>query len=102
MRHRPPEMSIVNGKYYGPIIDIIELLLSDAKVEPQWLNIPWPRTLLRAQNGIVDLIPRHSMTSDREKYLLPMLLGYEKRHVRYLFGPHINNVSKYQTLKYIS
>lgn len=99
MRHRPPEMSIVNGKYYGPIIDVIESLLSDEKVELQWVNVPWPRTLLRAQNGRVDLIPRHSMTSDREKYLLPMLLGYEQRHVRYLFGPHIKNVSKYQTLK---
>lgn len=99
VRHRPPEMSIVNNKYYGPLIDIIVLLLAEEQIEPIWLNVPWPRTLLRSQLGKVDIVPRHSLTSDREKYLLPMLLGYEQRNVRYLFGPHIKNISQYHTLK---
>lgn len=99
IRHRPPEMSIVEQSYSGPIIDIIDLLLSDANLDPQWSSVPWARTLLRAKLGQVDIIPRHSMTPEREKYLLPMLLGYEQRTIHYLLSPNIKNVDKYQSPK---
>ena len=99
LRHRPPEMSIIEQNYSGPIIDIIELLLKDANLEPLWLNVPWPRTLLRAKLGQVDIIPRHSMTPDREKYLLPMLLGYEQRTIHYLLAPTIKNADTYKSPK---
>ncbi|WP_198149791.1 substrate-binding periplasmic protein [Colwellia sp. MT41] len=99
LRHRPPEMSIVDNKYYGPLIDIIKLLLLDANLEPQWLVIPWPRTLLRAKLGQVDIIPRHSMTAERERYLLPMLLGYEQRSIHYLLAPTIKNIARYHSPK---
>lgn len=47
-------MLIVDKKYYGPLTYIIKLLLIDADLEPQWLAIPWPRTLLRAKLDQVD------------------------------------------------
>lgn len=99
IRHRPPEMSIVDKKYYGPLIDIINLLLIDADLEPQWLEVPWPRTLLRAKLGQVDIIPRHSMTPERQEYLLPMLLGYEQRSIHYLLSPDIIDIELYQSPK---
>jgi polar amino acid transport system substrate-binding protein len=37
------------------------------------------------------------MTPDREKYLLPMLLGYEQRNVHYLLSPTIKNIEQYQS-----
>ncbi|WP_197061264.1 substrate-binding periplasmic protein [Colwellia psychrerythraea] len=97
IRHRPPEMSIVDKKYSGPLIDIINLLLIDADLEAQWLVVPWPRTLLRAKLGQVDIIPRHSMTPERKEYLLPMLLGYEQRSVHYLLSPHLKNIEQYES-----
>jgi len=98
-RHRPPEMVITNDQYSGPIVDTINILLTSINEKPRWVNVPWPRTIQRARAGLVDIIPRHSMTLDRETFLLPMLLGYEQRSVRYLLGPHIKDISKYQTLK---
>lgn len=102
IRHRPPEMSIIDGKYYGPLIDIIDLLLLESKLEPQWLVVPWPRTLLRAKLGQVDIIPRHSMTLERKKFLLPMLIGYEQRSVHYLLSPSIQDIDQYQSPKQFS
>lgn len=99
IRHRPPEMSIIDQKHYGPLVDIINLLLLDAGLEPRWLSVPWPRTLLRAKSGKVDIIPRHSMTPDREEYLSAMLLGYEQRSVHYLLAPNIKNIIQYQSAK---
>jgi len=99
LRHRPPEMSVVDDDYSGPIIDIIKLLLEDANLQPQWLTVPWARTLLRAKLGQVDIIPRHSMTADREAYLLPMLIGYEQRTIHYLVAPTVKNVAQYQSPK---
>ena len=97
LRHRPPEMSLSGENHSGPIIDIVELLLADSELEPQWLNVPWARTLLRAKLGQVDIVPRHSMTPEREKYLLPMLIGYEQRIIHYLLAPNIKNIDKYQS-----
>jgi len=99
IRHRPPEMSIVEKSYSGPIIDIIDLLLEDANLEAQWLSVPWARTLLRAKLGQVDIVPRHSMTPERAGYLLPMLLGYEQRNVHYLLSPNIKNIEQFQSPK---
>jgi polar amino acid transport system substrate-binding protein len=102
LRHRPPEISLSNDTFKGPIVDIITLLLSSQNIGPKWLNVPWPRTLVRAKYGEVDIVPRHSMTFERKSFLLPMLLGYEKRSVRYLFGPHVKDVSKYQSIEQLT
>lgn len=99
LRHRPPEISITEKKISGPIIDIMDELLTSINITPFWMNVPWPRTLLRAKNGEVDIVLRHSMTPDREEYLLPMLIGYEQRVVYYLLGPHIKNVKQYQQIE---
>jgi polar amino acid transport system substrate-binding protein len=102
IRHRPPEMSIVNEQFYGPLKQVVTTLLFDSELEPICLPVPWPRTLQRAKMGKVDLIPRHSMTKERESFLLPMLLGYEQRSVRYLLGPHIKDISEYTSTEQFS
>lgn len=45
--------------------------------------MPWARTIKVAEMGQVDLIPVHSMTPERNDFLDPMLLGYDKRYVYY-------------------
>jgi len=102
VRHRPPEIVFTQNKPTGPVISIIDKLLVAIKAQPLWLNVPWPRTLMRAKNGQVDIIPRHSMTPEREKYLLPLLIGYEKRTLYYLFAPQIKNIEQYQSIKQLN
>ena len=102
LRHRPPEMIITDNKFSGPIVVIIDQLLSSIDVVPLWIDVPWPRTLRRAKSGKVDIVPRHSITSDRENFLLPMLLGYEDGTVYYLLGPHINKAEQYHELEQLN
>jgi len=98
LRHRPPEIIIHKEQFSGPIIDIIDELMRSVDYSPQWANIPWPRTLIRAENGLSDIVPRHSMTPNREEFLLPMLLGFENRNVFFLLSPEIKNIDQYQSV----
>jgi|GEM_PF-1179365 len=102
LRHRPAEITLSQDQFNGPIVDIIDILLSSEMIEPVWQNVPWPRTLARAKNGKVDIVPRHSLTLERREFLLPMLLGYEQRSVRYLLGPHLKDITKYKSIEQLS
>lgn len=99
MRHRPPEM-IVSGKdVSGPVKDLIEAMFVGTDATFDWQIVPWPRTLSRAIKGTVDVVPRHSMNAERELYLLPMLMGFEDRHVLYLMSPKYKNPQLYDSLE---
>lgn len=90
VRHRPPEMIIEADNVSGPVIDIIERILTQHGFLPQWQVVPWPRSLANAKLDQVDLLPRHSMNSRRDKFLSPLLLGFENREVNYLVSPLLN------------
>lgn len=57
-----------------------------------WQEVPWARTLSRAIQGSVDIVPRHSLNLEREKYLSSMLIGFENRSVTFLLAPHLINI----------
>lgn len=102
MRHRPPEIMVKDNQYSGPIKEVIETLADKNNLTVKWQNVPWPRTLIRAKSGTVDIVPRHSLTEERRRFLLPMLLGFEKRQVYYLLAPKYSEVGRYLKFKNFS
>jgi len=84
VRNRPPALVIKNETFSGPVLEIIELSLKRQGHKITWLNVPWARTLKMAkEGGNVDILPRHSMTSERYDYLLPIVYGHRKRKLFY-------------------
>lgn len=82
-RERQPEMFWYGNRLSGPVVEMIEKSLTRHGLEIRWADVPWMRSILMAQQGSVDLLPRHSMTEEREQYLLPVLYGYEVRKVSF-------------------
>ena len=102
-RSRPPEIIIKNGLPTGPIIKLVEILFHQQKLDIQWREAPWARSLKDAEVGKTDLLVRHSMNPQREQYLLPILLGYETRNVHYVvshkFADKINQLKEMKGLR---
>lgn len=80
-RDRPPYLNWMNGTCVGPEAEITELLLKKAGHTIKWHFKPWVRSLNEAKTGDVDLLPRHSMTDERQTYLYPILMGYRERKI---------------------
>jgi polar amino acid transport system substrate-binding protein len=100
VRNRVPEMVVEDGRFNGPVIDVINYIAEVENLELVYREVPWPRSLMNAKLGQVDLLPRHSMNHDREKYLAPILLGFENRVVNYLLSPKLKTqVIEFNDLK---
>ena len=82
-RDRHPVIYFENGECKGPGAAVINQVITRLGHKVNWSNVPWARTIKVAETGQVDLIPVHSMTPERNDFLDPMLLGYDKRYVYY-------------------
>ncbi|SIR02661.1 amino acid ABC transporter substrate-binding protein, PAAT family [Shewanella morhuae] len=82
-RDRHPVIYFENGECKGPGAAVINEVITRLGYKVNWSNVPWARTIKIAEIGQVDLIPVHSMTPERNDFLDPMLLGYDKRYVYY-------------------
>ncbi|MBS0042983.1 transporter substrate-binding domain-containing protein [Shewanella sp. M16] len=82
-RDRHPVIYVENGDCKGPGAAVINEVIARLGHKINWSNVPWARTIKVAEMGQVDLIPVHSMTPERNDFLDPMLLGYDKRYVYY-------------------
>ena len=82
-RDRHPVIYFENGECKGPGAAVINQVITRLGHKVSWSNVPWARTIKVAETGQVDLIPVHSMTPERNDFLDPMLLGYDKRYVYY-------------------
>lgn len=82
-RDRHPVIYVENGECKGPGAAVINEVIARLGHKINWSNVPWARTIKVAEMGQVDLIPVHSMTPERNDFLDPMLLGYDKRYVYY-------------------
>ena len=80
---RRPEMYTEDGVAKGPIIEIVDKVLSGAKLKPLYKPVPWSRTLHLAKSGSNILLVRHSMKKDREAFLEPIIYGHETRKVHF-------------------
>ena len=86
-RARPPEMTIENGKFAGPIKDVIEQAVGIAGLTISWSEVPFARSLKELQDGEPVLVPRFNRTPDREAYSLYLgPIAVQKRQV--LFAVH--------------
>ncbi|MDT3275789.1 transporter substrate-binding domain-containing protein [Shewanella sp. SP2S2-4] len=82
-RDRHPVIYVEKGECKGPGAAVINQVITRLGHKVNWSNVPWARTIKVAETGQVDLIPVHSMTPERNDFLDPMLLGYDKRYVYY-------------------
>ncbi|MCL1088974.1 transporter substrate-binding domain-containing protein [Shewanella profunda] len=82
-RDRQPVIYFEQGECKGPGAAVINEVFHRLGHRVNWAYVPWARTIKVAETGQVDLIPSHSMTTERESFLDPMLLGYDKRYVYY-------------------
>ncbi|HAY96270.1 transporter substrate-binding domain-containing protein, partial [Shewanella sp.] len=82
-RDRHPVIYVENGECKGPGAAVINEVIARLGHKINWSNVPWARTIKVSEMGQVDLIPVHSMTPERNDFLDPMLLGYDKRYVYY-------------------
>ncbi len=83
-RDRAPLIVVEPGGCSGPGADVISLAIEKLGHQVVWMDVPWARTITVAREGEVDLIPLHSMDEEREKFLDPILLGFNER-VLYFF-----------------
>lgn len=99
-RERNPEMTISEELYGGPIAEIVETALEKMGHTVHWKDVPWDRSITDAKKGSVDILPRHSMNSERVTYLHPILLGYEEREVYFYIRPNLDiDIKSYNDLK---
>jgi polar amino acid transport system substrate-binding protein len=65
----PPKVFMENGKLHGTYIDIITAICKRLKVEPVFVQYPWPRAVAMVKNGKVDAIFPPLKTLEREEFL---------------------------------
>ncbi|HEV2678396.1 MAG TPA: transporter substrate-binding domain-containing protein [Aliidongia sp.] len=83
-RPRPPEMTVENGKFSGPIKDVIEEALHTAGMTISWADVPFARSLKQLQDGDPVLVPRYNRTPDREAFSLFLgPIAVQKRQIRF-------------------
>lgn len=86
-RARPPEMTVENGKFSGPIKDVIEEAIKMTGLSISWSEVPFARSLKELQEGDPVLVPRVSRTPDREAFTLYLgPIAVQKRRV--VFAVH--------------
>ena len=81
LQDRPPQLSINNGEFSGPIYEIAKKLVQGIDEEFHFQPVLWSRALRLAQLNENLLLTRHSMTETRKEFLLPIVYGFEKRKV---------------------
>lgn len=98
-RERAPELVPVDDACIGPIPDMVNLAVSKLGFDVHWQHIPWKRSLELARLGQVDLLPRHSMTEERQRFLHAIAYGKQARRVMYYLAPHWQrDVSSFEQL----
>ncbi|MDX1451636.1 MAG: transporter substrate-binding domain-containing protein [Oleiphilaceae bacterium] len=99
-RERVPELIPVEDGCIGPVPDLIQRAMDRLGVTFRWQHIPWKRSLELARIGQVDLLPRHSMTEERSRFLMAINYGTQVREIIYFLAPHqTNKVEQFSDLK---
>lgn len=65
----PPKVFMENGKLRGTYVDIIKAVCKRMKIEPVFVQYPWPRAMAMVKTGKVDAIFPPLKTPDREEFL---------------------------------
>ena len=81
---RKPESYFEDGKFKGPLVTILDRLQKDIGINSEYVLMPWARILHTAKLSVPILLTRHSMTKEREDYLIPILFAHEERFVYFI------------------
>lgn len=96
----PPKIYKENGKLRGTFVEIITEVCKRMKVEPVFVQYPWPRAISMVKNGKVDAIFPPFKTPDREKFLYfpsePVILTRNVIFARKARNIKINKMSDLQ------
>jgi polar amino acid transport system substrate-binding protein len=99
-RDYPPELFFDGAKCSGVVPDLITDIFDELGHEIEWIKAPWARSIAEAQTGDVDILIRHSMTKERELFLLPVVYSHEVRQISFFKSPNFNEkVTSYEHLK---
>lgn len=86
VRDRPPEIHATpNTQATGPVIELVNLWLRQNNLTARFTHAPWIRSINDAREGKADILLRHSMPPERELFLHPILTGFERRIVNFLY-----------------
>ena len=100
-RHRPPEMSVVGNETSGPLKQVIEEAMNRMGIAIQWSITPFANSLIRLQEGFVDIVPRAIKTKDREQtthFIGP--IGYFEKDIFFIVAKgKEDSISKYSDLR---
>ncbi len=104
VRNRPPDLNVDNGKYSGPLKDILEKAAERAGHSVNWVEAPFKRAYEDAKSGRIDLVPRTFYRESRKTevhYLDPV--GYQEKDIVFFVKKGKENVVKsYDDLKNVS
>ncbi len=100
LQDRPPQLSINNGEFSGPIYEIAKKLVQGINEDLHFQPVLWSRALRLAELNEDLLLIRHSMTDSRQNFLLPIIYGFEKRKVHFYKNKDSNfNIKSIEDLK---
>ena len=57
------------GTWQGIDVELAKLLLDTAKIKHKFVNVPWSRALLLAENGTINMLVNANITSERSDFL---------------------------------
>ncbi|HWK47346.1 MAG TPA: transporter substrate-binding domain-containing protein [Stellaceae bacterium] len=81
-RPRPPEMVVADGKFSGPIKDILEQALAPLGLTISWQDVPFARSLKELKDGDPVIVPRYNRTAEREEFSLYLgPIAVQRRHI---------------------
>lgn len=87
-RDYPPEIWFDNNKCFGALPELVSDIFTELGHKIKWVKAPFARTIHDAKLGSVDLLIRHSMTKERESFLVAFPYGYFERSVFFYKAPN--------------
>lgn len=99
-RDYPPELSFDGSECVGVLPDLVTDIFNEMGHEILWVKAPWIRSLADAKAGKVDLLIRHSMTPERELFLLAAPYAFYLRTLSFYKSPLFkSDITSYDELK---
>ncbi|MBW8192166.1 transporter substrate-binding domain-containing protein [Neiella marina] len=99
-RDYPPELYFAGDKCAGIIPDLVTDVLAELGHSITWYKVPWIRSIEYGKKGTVDLLIRHSMTPERELFLVPIPYAHFTRELSFYKSPKFkSDVNSYDELR---
>lgn len=99
-RDYPPDLYFQNDKCLGAVPELVNDIFNELGHNIIWIKAPWLRSLKDAKEGRVDILIRHSMTPEREKFLAPIKYEDRVRKLSFFKSPALkSDITSYDDLQ---